>query len=289
MKRSGIVFVIIALLTVFCAMGQAKKPRLVVIPSDALMNQMGLLNTTDDMGEVNYVQNYKQAFLDTDLKACIAKISEIFADYGFPLTMLEAELRRAQGKNIVLNVDIRLELNYQIQRQGPRNILYFELTAIDAYSSKQVAASSGQSKPAIGETAVNLLIEAVVDKMDKFMGDVDGYFETLASVGQETRLTIESETGSLPDDLIDTVEDWLFNNCVNGAFTTDNVDDNRIDVSQAMKPLYGANGRPLDARNFYRPLKEIIAARGLNVQQKASNKTSQSGGGVLGDAYFVVE
>ncbi len=268
---------------------QAKKPRLVVIPSDALLNQMGLLGTTDDMGETNYVQNYKSAFLDTDFKGCISKISEMFNDRGFPLTMLEAELRRAQGKNIVIPVDIRLELNYKINKQGPRDILYFELTAIDAYSSKQVGASSGQSKPAIGETKVNLLQEAVLDKIDKFSGDIDTYFQSLASQGHESRLTIESEGGVDLNDVIDDVEGWLGQNCVNGSYSTDNIDEGNIQVSQAMMPLFDANGKALDARNFYKPLKAVLEAKGVTVKQKSSGATSNSGGGTLGDAFFVIE
>jgi hypothetical protein len=289
MKKSFIALALLVLLSAFSAMGQAKKPRLVVIPSDALLNKMGLLNTTDDMGEINYVQNYKEAFLDDDLKGCISKIAEIFSDRGFPLTMLEGELRRAQGKNIIIPVDIRLELNYKITKQGPRDILYFELTALDAYSNKQVAASSGQSAPAIGETTVNLLQEAVLDKIDKYISDIDNYFETLVSVGQETRLTIMSESSSIPDDLIDVIEAWLDDNCVNGSYSTDNVDDERIDISQAMKPLYSASGKPLDARNFYKPLKSLIEERGLVVKQKSSSSASQSGGGTLGDAVFIID
>ena len=291
MNRRHLTVIILALFALFSieAFGQAKKPRLVVIPSDALLNSMGLLGATDDMGEINYVQHYKEAFLDTDFKACISKISEMFNDRGFPLTMLEAELRRAQGKNIVIPVDIRLELNYKIDKKGPQDILYFELTALDAYSSKQVGASSGVSKPAIGETKVNLLQEAVLDKIDKFALDIDNYFQKLADQGHESRLTIESEGSCDLNDVIDDVEDWLSNNCVNGAFSTDNVDESVIQVSQAMMPLFGANGKALDARNFYKPLRDVLTAKGLNVKQKSGAATSNSGGGTLGDAYFVIE
>lgn len=289
MRELNNIFIVVCLLMFSMqAFGQAKKPQLVVVPSDALMNQMGLLDKVDDMGEINYVQNYKEAFLNTDLKACISKISELFNDRGFPLTMLEAQLRNAQGRSIPITIDLRLELNYKINKQGPRDILYFELSAIDAYSSKQVGATSGQSKPAIGETKVNLLQEAVLDKMDKFAADLDTYFESLAQSGRESRLTIESEN-PLPDDLIDVVEDWLNENCVNGAYSTDNVDDNIIQVSQAMMPLYGPNGKPLDARRFYSPLRAIIANQGLNVKQKAGKDTSFSVGGTLGDGHFVIE
>ncbi|MBO4851208.1 MAG: hypothetical protein J5529_09960 [Prevotella sp.] len=222
------------------------------------------------------------------MKACISKISEMFNDRGFPLTMLEAQLRNAQGRSIPITIDLRLELNYKINKQGPRDILYFELSAIDAYSSKQVGATSGQSKPAIGETKVNLLQEAVIDKIDKFAADLDSYFESLAQSGRESRLTIESEN-PLPDDLIDVVEEWLSANCVNGVFSTDNIDDNIIQVSQAMMPLYGPNGKSLDARNFYRPLRNVLTNQGLNVKQVASKNASFSVGGTLGDGHFVIE
>ena len=291
MRLKSFSTLLLCLFSLFCveAFGQAKKPRLVVVPSDALLNQMGLLGTTDDMGEVNYVQNYKTAFLDTDFKACIAKIAEMFTDRGFPLTMLEAELRRAQGKNIVIPVDIRLELNYKINKSGPREELYFELTALDAYSSKQIGATSGPSKPAIGESKVNLLQEAVLSHIDKFASDIDTYFTGLADVGHESRLTIESQGGVDLNDIIDDVEDWLSNNCVNGAFSTDNVDESSIQVSQAMMPLYGANGRALDARNFYSGLRKALEAKGLVVKQSSSAANSGSGGGTLGDAYLSIE
>lgn len=291
MKHKVLTFLIL-LLSVSVVFGQTKKPRLVVIPSDALLLQMNLLGATDDMGEINYVQNYKSAFLDTDLKGCISKISELFQDKGFPLTMLEAELRRVQGKNLTIPVDVRLELNYKITKQGPRDILYFELTGIDAYSSKQIAGSSGQSNPALGETKVNLLQEAVMDKIDKFAADVQTYFESLADVGRESRLTIEAEEGvEMPFEVEDIVDTWLQQNCINGNFSIDEVDETSIRVSQAMMPLFNANGRGMDARNFYRPLVQILKTKleSYNVSQKTSSRTSGSdGGGTLGDAYILI-
>ena len=293
MKQKSILLIAIFVLSIFSveSFGQAKKPRLVVVPSDALLVQMNLLGGTDDMGEVNYIQNYKQAFLDTDLKACIAKISELFQDDGFPLTMLEAELRRVQGKNLTIPIDVRLELNYKINKQGPKDVLYYELTGLDAYSSKQIAGSSGQSNPAIGETKVNLLQEAVKDKFRKFADDILNYFTSLAEVGRESRLTIETNGIELPSQVEDIVDLWLQRNCVNGSFSIDEVDEEALRASQAMMPLFNANGRGMDARNFYRPLVQELKTKlpGYTVTQKTSSKTSQSdGGGTLGDAYILI-
>ena len=278
MKLKTILLTIIALFAINCisvsAQPKPKKPRLVVVPSDALLNQMGLLGTTDDMGAENYIEDYKHAFLDTDLKGCIAKISEMFNDREFPLTMLEAELRRVQGKNIPITIDYRLELNYQIKQYGPRKSCYFELTAIDAYSSKQVAGTSGESKPAIGESNVNLLQEAVLSQIDKFADDIQTSFNKLIQYGKETRLTITAVDGaSLDDDkgngsVLDIVEAWLDENCVNSSYTTDNQDETTINISQAMMPAFqtlpNGNERALDARNFYKSLEQTLKAAGYN-------------------------
>lgn len=304
MKIRNLIIMLIALfsvLTVNNAFGQsvqagqpkAKKPRLVVVPSNALLSQMGLLQTTDDMGSESYIPQYKQAFLDTDLKGCIAKIAEMFNDKGFPITMLETELNRVQGKNLVIPVDIRLELNYKINKVGPRDKLYFELTGIDNFSSKQIAGTSGESKPAIGETTVNLLQEAVLSQIDKFANDLQTTFENMAVNGRESRLTVTATNDvSLDDDIdggsiSDFVENWLNKNCVNASFSIDSQDNLSMQVSQSMMPLFTPEGKALDAYNFYKSLAQDLqsacASKGYVVKNIRDAKKSNSLGGTLGD------
>ena len=274
------------------AFGQAKKPRLVVIPSDALMQSMGMLEMVDDMGATATIPNYSKAFIeDYELGECIRKISEIFKDRGFGLTMLESELKRVRGKNLVIPVDIKLELGYKIERDGPRQKLHFSLSAVDAYSSVQVAASSGESKPAIGETKVNLLHEAVIDKIDKFILDIDEYFNEMVETGRETRLTVEADGVELPEELEVVVEDWMNENCVRGSFTIDEVDETVLRASQAKMPLFDAAGKALDARGFYRGLAAHLGTKfpTLSFRAKSDSKSSTSGGGTLGDAFILVK
>lgn len=257
----------------------AKKPKIIIVPSDALLNKMGLLNQSEDMGEVNYVANYKKFFLDDEAKACISKFNEMMADRGYPMISLESELKKVQsGKKLTVASDIKVGLNYNIKKRGPEKLLYAEFEAVDNYSSKPVAAASGESSPAIGVTTINLLQEAVLSNFDKFCNSLQSYFDDVIANGRETSLSLVASDIDLTEDnggksILDETEEWLKASCVNGAYSLDSEEENKLDFSQARIPLFDAQGKGMDARNFYKGLvkhlNSFLAPRGLKAKAKS--------------------
>lgn len=70
--------------------GQAKKPTLMVMPSDAWCNEHGYMQTYDNQGTQEKVPDYKAAVsTDKQLNAVISKINNLMADRGFPLKDLQ--------------------------------------------------------------------------------------------------------------------------------------------------------------------------------------------------------
>lgn len=271
MKFTKILSVFSLLITCLCFGQGAKKPKIMVVPSDALMNKKGLLSSADDMGEEVSVQYYNKAFLDVELKAIISKFGEMMKERGFETIMLEHELKRVQGKGLQINYDIRVDLTYEIRSIGPKKELYAEFSGIDVYSNKQIAAASGVSAPAIGVSPVALLQEAVLDKIDQFNHQLFTTFNEMTMNGRESRLTIIANGISLDEEMngksiMDYIEDWLNRNCIKGNFSTDDSSEERMEVSQAMMPLFDTNGKSLDARNFYRNLEKSIQSLGLNAK-----------------------
>lgn len=243
-----------------------KKPHLMVVPSDALMKQMGLLDEVQTMGRTVKVPDYSTAFLNIEFKGCVSKISELFADRGFPLEMLEESLKDGQNEMKPLSIDLKIGLTYELLGDGLEDAVYFELTAIDAYSNKQVAASSGQGPKAIGATTIELLTEAVLNHIDKFAGDVQKYFENMYEKGRETELVVISEEYSLDEEiddltLADFIDEWLDDNCVNASYSVDSQDETLFTVSQAMIPLFDEKGKSLVAYDFYKPLRKALNER----------------------------
>src|SRR5574344_2341393 len=92
MKKS--VFLVCCLLTATMAFSQAKKPTIMVVPSDVWCNQNGYVQEYDNQGIKMIIPDYTAALQnDVNLKLAIAKINDLMAERGFPLKDLEATLK----------------------------------------------------------------------------------------------------------------------------------------------------------------------------------------------------
>ena len=155
----------IALLTCsLSVMGQAKKPTLMVVPSDAWCKEHKYEQAFDNQGTKEMIPDYKAAVsTDKQLNAVIAKINNLMADRGFPLkdmqqiiksiSNLSAEDRLITSKNSgaaitetpldrlrrTAKADIILEIDWTVNTVGPKSSITYNLRALDAYSNKQVA------------------------------------------------------------------------------------------------------------------------------------------------------
>lgn len=67
------------------AFSQAKKPTLMVVPSDLYCNQHGYMQTFSNQGMTENVPDYKRALQnDPQLLTGITVIGQMMADRGFP-------------------------------------------------------------------------------------------------------------------------------------------------------------------------------------------------------------
>ncbi|MFK7947150.1 MAG: DUF6175 family protein [Saprospiraceae bacterium] len=275
-------------LTVFA---QAKKPTLMVVPSDVWCNQNGYMTTFENQGITINIPDYKKAFQNNaELKLVISKINELMADRGFPLKDLEATIKSLEideaedamtqsstsGSELKespldklkkrAKADIWLEVTWTIKKVGPKTTITFNLRGLDAYTNKQIAGASGTGLPSMGSDLSILLEEAVLDKLPNFVNQLQAHFEDLFENGREIILNIkvwessDTDLESEFDDemLMDIIEYWVEDNTVKNRYSVNDATENRMDFEQVRIPLYNAKGRAIDARRWTNDLRKYL-------------------------------
>lgn len=282
MKRS--VFVILLSLISILSFGQAKKPTLMVVPSDSWCVRNGFVTEFDNMGTTITVPDYSTAFVqNSEIRTMVSAMAEFMAREGFPLVSLEQELNRLKnesaemammmGKNEggavaetpverlrrTAKADIILNLDYTIHKLGPRQQVEFNLQAIDAYTSKIISGNTGTSTPTSTSTPpTTILQESVLSFKDNFLAALQSHFDDLFENGREITVTLlrydtcpidfeeEYVVNDYDVELADIIEAWFADNTVAGRFTMDTRSANRMRFTQVRIPLYSVN--PINGR-----------------------------------------
>lgn len=287
------------------AFGQAKKPTLMVVPSDAWCKEHKYEQTFDNQGTLEKIPDYKTAVAtDKQLNAVISKINILMADKGFPLKDLQQNLKsianlsaedrlitsKASGAAITespldrlrrtAKADIILEIDWTVNTVGPKKSITYNLRALDAYSNKQVAGAEGTGQPSFSAELPVLLEEAVQDHMDAFAERLQSHFDDLLTNGREVVLDMRIFDTSAVDfekeydgyELNEIIDNWLADNCVNHRFSKSDATETMILYEQVRIPLYKANGMAQDTYGFARDLARFLGAAPYNIKVKTVNR-----------------
>ncbi len=300
-------YIITLLLTFFhlYSFGQAKKPTLMVVPSDAWCKQNGYTQSYDNQGTIETISDYKAAVSsDMQLNAVISKINNLMADRGFPLKDLQQTIKSLNtdaaedalilsknGSQIIespldklrqrAKADIILEIEWSINKIGPKSSVTYNLRGLDAYSNKQVAGSEGTGKGSFSAEIPVLLEEAVQDHMDMFAQRLQNHFDDMMENGREVTLVFKVfDDGSGLDfeqeyddyELNEIIDNWLSDNCVNHRFNKSDATESMILYEQVRIPLYKNNGSAMDTYSFARDIARFFKKEPYNIPIKTVNK-----------------
>ena len=281
------VFVFITLIQLNISWAQnsepvAKKPSIMVVPSDVWCFQNNYMNYPIGDGEFVKAPNYKKALQENfELTAVISKIGELFANRGFPLVDLQASIQKMENDQAYINMltskktgselaesptdilnrvakaDIIIKIGWQLNNtgRGPEKSVSFNMQGIDAYTSKQVTAASGTGDPSSFTELPVMLEAAVLSYIDKFCDGLQNHFDDIRQNGREGTLIVRVWEDS-PVDLETEFQFkgrtaelkriigsyWMPRNTVNGSFSQDEASENVQRFTQVRIPLYGDDG-----------------------------------------------
>jgi hypothetical protein len=288
----------------FFAFAQAKKPTIMVVPSDNWCIKNGYTMTHDEQGTIKTLPDYKMALQnETDLLMTISKINTLMADRGFPLVNLETALKNMEtesaeislltsksGANLAenpidvlqrtANADIIIQLTYVINKLGPQRSITFVLQGLDAYTNKQIAGAQGTGLPSFATETPVLLEEAVLSHIEDFNSRLQNHFDDLFENGREIAFQARVWDSSVADleevftyngnelEMGEIIEDWVAANTIKGRFSTSTYTQNVIRFDQVRIPLYDERQRAMDTRRWIRDLRTLLGKAPFNQEVK---------------------
>lgn len=286
--------------------GQAKKPTIMVMPTDAWCNANGYMTTLDNQGKTTRVADYERAVQENmELVNVITRIGALMSDRGLPLKDLAATIKdvnqssvedemmqsRTSGATLAespldrlkkrAKADIIIELAWQVNSVGPKSSVTYTLRGLDAYTNKQVAAAQGTGPASFSAEVPVLLEEAVLEHMDNFIAQLQSHFDDLLENGREVSVNVKVfDNGSgmcLEDEyngmeLIEVIEEWMTENTVNHRFNLTDASENMMIFEQVRIPLYRSNGMPMDTRSFVNELRKFLRKPPFEITSKVELK-----------------
>ena len=260
--------------------GQAKKPTIMVVPSDQYCISKGYKMEFESMGAKQTLPDYKAAMQnDAEVRLVITKMGEIMADRGFPLKDLEMELKNLEreaaeaamlassssGSEMAespidalkrtAKADIVMDLSFEIKRQGPNKYITFNLRGLDAYTSKQIAGAAGQGAPSSSAGADLLLEEAVLSHMDGFNAGLQRHFDDMFANGREIKVMVRRWANWFDNlestydydgedkELLEHIAAWFYDNTVQHRFSLSDATENMMRLEQVRIPMMTTDSR----------------------------------------------
>ena len=294
--------------------GQAKKPTLMILPSDNWCEQRFFMTEFDNQGTKQKVPNYKQVFLeDVEIGQVISKIGSVMIDRGFPLKDAEQELKSIEARKAEDNMtssntsgssisespldklqnkakaDIVIQIWWKVNKTEQGKSVSFILEAFDAYTSKRIASSTGNGTPNNTDIIPVLLQNAILANIDPFAAQLQSHFDDMFNNGREVLLTVKKwnswdknlETEIEGKEITDYVNEWLQKNTVKGRFNMSSATENIIRCEQVRIPLFDSNNNSIDARQFAKGLQKYFKAAPFNFEVKLMTRG-------LGEAIIVI-
>lgn len=273
----------------------AKKPTLMILPSDHWCAMRYYSTSFDNQGTKVTVPDYQAAFMqDTELNPVISKVGGMLTKLGYSVKDAEQSIKTLNVRQAEDNVmvskttgaqlaespldvlkrriksDIVIQLSWEMSRSGKT----FTLEAFDAYTSKRIATASGTMTEK--GTIVETLEAAVQQSIKPFDKQMDTWYADQRKNGREIALTVrcwdnwenDLETEYDGEELTDCIQEWMRKNTVNEAFNLSDGTETFAQFEQVRIPMFDDKDRAMDARAFATALRKHLQKSPYNITSK---------------------
>ena len=309
-------FIITFLLIANISFGQAKKPSIMIVPSDIYCISNGF---SSNIQGIDYPDYRKALQNDSDLRLVIAKLSQMMLERGFTPKDLEQNLKALENEDAELSVmmskssgsfisespidilrrtakaDIILDLDFNVKKSGFEKYINFTLRGLDSYTNEIIASVTAAGTPSASAQIETLLEEAVLSEIDNFNNQLQSYFNDLFEKGRKIKVVIRVWDSSLIDleeeydyeddfyELSEIIDNWMKENTKKGMYNTLRSTENTLIFDQVRIDLYDDKGRGVDAYDFIKDLRKYLRREPFLITTKKYVKGLGEAGFIIGE------
>ena len=184
--------------------------------------------------------------------------------------------------------DIIVQIWWKVNKGDKGKSVSFTLEALDSYTGKRIASSTGNSKPK-NEVVANMLMKAVESNIGAFGDQLQKYFDDLIANGREVSIFVKTwdsweydlEKEFNGEELTDIIDDWMYDNTVSNKYSLSDASANFMRFEQVRIPVYDNRGRAIDARKFTKDLRKFLSGEEYGITSKLMTRG-------LGEAILVL-
>lgn len=278
----------------------ADAPSLMVLPDNTWCNVNGYGSEINRGGKTRFVPDYDKAFLNEEFTQVNAGVSQVFAQRGFPLKnamaqneaddfdeMLDDATEGAEsGAGVATNSydqlvsklgpDITLKIGWTLNRVGFNYSVSYRLTAVDAYSNKDIASVAHEGGAVPRSTPLSAAIsDAMQSNMDEFCNQLMSSFMDTKTNGREIRcsvnildngddITMNTEYGG--EELGNLIAAWVGQNTLNHNDQPRSRARTRMQFAGLRIPF------DMDANKFATNLQKYLKSLGIVAENKSAGK-----------------
>lgn len=294
MKKHLLLVLVCLTAFAFQGMAQAKKPKIVVMPSRTWFNQNNFMTTyTNASGVTEKTPDFQRAFDENpEVSMVIGAMEDFMLTENYNVQQLKGALAKLKAKsardnmttaggglqsstidelNKAVKPDINVELFYTIKRDGPYKYIEFDVSAVDAYSSAPISTGNiGRGTSASSTNLVNQLEEAVLSFKDKFIADMDRYYARLFENGRQivVRCTLAENSGTNYEEEYDgtelgeLIEEYVSDHSVKSNYSLSDKTENEVFFDDVRIPMTYVNKdgetKGTDANWYAKDLRKYI-------------------------------
>lgn len=301
MKKTALSFILI-LVYIVQTFAQATLPTIMVRPGKQWCATNGYMTNQDNQGQTIEVCDYIKAFNDSKMLQSIVEIESLLKDEGFKVPSMQAltEIINESAAEDMFDddeegniadkspldllreravADIYLDINWTIEKLGPKKQLSYTLIGKDAYTGDDVCSVTGLGEPSMAASEATMLREAVIGKIPEMKDRLQNYLTNILSNGRTVSVEIRTSTNSnihlqSPVEggtLGRIIQKWILKNAVQHRANANR--SSRTSASYSVNiPLYDMDELPMSAEDFVWQLSDYLSVAPYNIQTRVSNR-----------------